>query len=248
MDGSRSSRTDMEPTMSWDTPELCFGSSSLLLRQNPLTHTTSHIQVLLSLSQARPHLASHQHPLGSPPPPRSSRSTKQAATTLHHSMPVSGNHFPPQKRVIALTNNNLFAGFYVVTPHKRIRPIFQPQRCTLTDLDTGIEQEFLVGHGSNDPRFLRAEYVPVNLAGTSVCLADLSSVEVPPCYHSGPAFKAANITGTHTLTLQEDTTYKVVHLPLALPIPFGVDDTTNGTITEATQDILDTTSIVHPRL
>jgi len=159
-------------------------------------------------------------------------------------MPVSGNHFPPQKRVIALTNNNLFAGFYVVTPHKRIRPIFQPQRCTLTDLDTGIEQEFLVGHGSNDPRFLRAEYVPVNLAGTSVCLADLSSVEVPPCYHSGPAFKAANITGTHTLTLQEDTTYKMVHLPLALPIPFGVEDTTKGTITEATQDILDTT-ILH---
>ena len=54
------------------------------------------------------------------------------------------------------------------------------------------------------------------------------------------AFKAADITGTHTLTLQEDTTYKAVHLPLALPIPFGIDDAAKGTITEATLDILDT--------
>ena len=33
----------------------------------------------------------------------------------------------------------------------------------------------------------------------------------------------------------------MVHLPLALPIPFGVDDTAKGTITKATRDILDTT-------
>jgi hypothetical protein len=33
----------------------------------------------------------------------------------------------------------------------------------------------------------------------------------------------------------------VVNLPLTLPIPFGIDDTAKGTITEATQDILDTT-------
>jgi len=145
------------------------------------------------------------------------------------------------KRVIALTNNSLFTGFYVVTPHKRVRPIFQPQRCTLTNPDTRVEQEFLVGHGSNDRRFLCAEYAPVDVAGTFACLINTSSAEAPPCYRSGPAFTAADITGTHTLTLQEDTTYNVVHLPLALPIPFGVDDTAKRTITEATQDILDTT-------
>ena len=33
----------------------------------------------------------------------------------------------------------------------------------------------------------------------------------------------------------------MVHLPLTLPIPFGVDDTTKCIITETTQDILDTT-------
>jgi hypothetical protein len=32
------------------------------------------------------------------------------------------------KRIIALANNNLFAGFYVVRPNKHVRPIFQPQR------------------------------------------------------------------------------------------------------------------------
>ena len=65
------------------------------------------------------------------------------------------------KRIIALANNNLFAGFYVITLGRRIRPLFQPQRCTLSDADTGIEQEFLLGHSSNDPGFLRAEYTSV---------------------------------------------------------------------------------------
>jgi hypothetical protein len=37
------------------------------------------------------------------------------------------------KHVIVLTNNNLFEGFYIVTPNKCIHPIFQPQRCTLTN-------------------------------------------------------------------------------------------------------------------
>jgi hypothetical protein len=137
-------------------------------------------------------------------------------------------------------SNSLFAGFYVVTPHKHVRPIFQPQRCTLTNPDTGIEQEFLVGHSNNDPWFLFTEYIAVDVAGTFVCLINTSSVEVPACYRSGPAFTAADIMGTHTLTLIEDTTYKAVHLPLALRIPFGIDDTAKGTITEATQDILDT--------
>jgi len=54
-------------------------------------------------------------------------------------------------------------------------------------------------------------------------------------------FTAANITGTTTLDLQEDISYKVVHLPLALPIPFQVDDTTKCTINESSIDILDTT-------
>jgi hypothetical protein len=65
------------------------------------------------------------------------------------------------KRITALANNNVFAGFYVVTPNKCVRSIFQPQRCTLSDPDTGTEHVYLLGHGSNDPRFLRAEFTPV---------------------------------------------------------------------------------------
>jgi hypothetical protein len=41
------------------------------------------------------------------------------------------------KRVIVLANNNLFAGYYIITPGKRILPIFQPQCCTLTNANTG---------------------------------------------------------------------------------------------------------------
>jgi len=138
-------------------------------------------------------------------------------------------------------NNNLFAGFYVVTPNKCVRPIFQPQRCTLTDPNTGDEHKFLVVHGSNNPRFLHMEYVPVEAAGIFICLVDTSTFKVPHCYRLGPNFTATNITGANTLTLREDTTYKAVHLPLALPIPFGIDDRVKDTITKATMDILDTT-------
>ena len=145
------------------------------------------------------------------------------------------------KRITALANNNLFAGFYVITPNKRIRPIFQPQRCTLTAPDTGTEHEFLVGHGSNDPRFLRAEFTPVDVAGTFACLIETSSTEVPACYRSGPSFTVADVTGANTLDLREGVTYKAVHLPLALPIPFGVNDTAKGTLSESSMDILDTT-------
>ncbi len=61
------------------------------------------------------------------------------------------------KRIIALTNNNLFAGFYMVMPNKCIFPIFQPQRFTLTNPNTGVKLEYLISHGRKDPRFLCAE-------------------------------------------------------------------------------------------
>ena len=115
--------------------------------------------------------------------------------------------------------------------NKRVCPIFQPQRCTLTAPNTGAKHKYLVGHGSNNPRFLHAEFTPVEVAGMLVCLVD----------RSGPAFTAANMTGTNTLDLQDGVTYKAVHLPLALPIPFSVNDTTKGTLSEASMDILDTT-------
>ena len=58
------------------------------------------------------------------------------------------------KHVIALTNNNLFMGFYVITPGKYLHLLFQPQRCTFTDADIGLKQEFPIGNSSNDPDFL----------------------------------------------------------------------------------------------
>jgi hypothetical protein len=145
------------------------------------------------------------------------------------------------KRITALANNNLFSGFYVITPNKQIRLIFQPHRCTLTDPDTLIKHEYLFGHTSNDPRFLCIEFTPVKVAGTFACLIDISSTEVPACYRSGPAFTAADVSGANTLDLHDWVTYKVVHLPLSLPIPFGVNDTTKGTVSESSLVILDTT-------
>ena len=61
------------------------------------------------------------------------------------------------KHIIVMANNNLFVGFYMIMPNKQIRVIFQLQCCTLTDPNTGAEHKYLIGHGSNDPRFLRVE-------------------------------------------------------------------------------------------
>ena len=65
-------------------------------------------------------------------------------------------------------------------------------------------------------------------------LINTSFTEVPASYRSSLSFMVANILGAPTLDLHEGTTYKMVHLPLLLPIPFGINDTTKGTITEAT--------------
>ncbi len=129
-----------------------------------------------------------------------------------------------------LANNSLFVSFYVITPNKRVRPIFQPQRCTLTDPDRGVEHEYLLGNGSNDPRFLCAEFAPVEVAGTFACLINTSTSEVPASNCSGPAFTAADVTCANTLDLQDGVTYMEVHLSLSLPIPFGVTNTANGTV------------------
>ena len=93
------------------------------------------------------------------------------AVTLNASFKKS---LSTSKCIIALANNNLFVGFYIVTPYKRIQPIFQPQHCTLMDPNSGLGHEFLIGHGSNDPRFLRAEYVRIKVTGTFACLSTTS--------------------------------------------------------------------------
>jgi hypothetical protein len=36
------------------------------------------------------------------------------------------------KRITSLASNNLFAGFYMITPDKRVCPIFQSQCCMST--------------------------------------------------------------------------------------------------------------------
>ena len=104
------------------------------------------------------------------------------------------------KRVIMLANNNLFVGFYVITPGKRLHLLFQPQRCTFTNANTGIEQEFLLGHSSNDPCFLRAEYTSVNVAKMLAYIVNTNLDDIPRCFRSGPAFTVGDITATTTLT------------------------------------------------
>jgi hypothetical protein len=162
----------MEPTASWDTLKLA-PAVLLSFSGRPRSHTR-HL----------PHRLPLFHFTGPDASGLTSEPTRftspTALITLHKASSddatmldaIFMKSLSTTKRVIALTNNNLFAGFYVIMPHKCIHPIFQPQRCTLTDLDTGVKHEFLVGQSSNNPRFLHAEYIPVEVADTFVCLVD----------------------------------------------------------------------------
>ena len=110
----------MEPSTSWDTSKLALVVPQLLLRQTSLTNATSHVQVPLS------------HFKGSATSGLTLAPTRAASPTtlitLHKASNdvavVLGASFRKSlsttNRIIALTNNNLFAGFYVITPHKRI--------------------------------------------------------------------------------------------------------------------------------
>ena len=147
------------------------------------------------------------------------------------------------KQVIALANNNLVVADFVITPGRHLHPLFQPQHCSFTDADTGLEQEFLLSPSSNDPCFLHAKFISVNAAKMCACIVNADSNDIPRCFRSRPAFTVSNITITTALmdTMSPLARYKMVLLPTALPIPFGINTTTRGTVTEVTLDVLDTT-------
>ena len=59
----------------------------------------------------------------------------------------------------------------------------------------------------------------------------------------GPTLTTRDITVTTPLvdTLASMSLYKIFLLPMAIPIPFGMEDTAKGTIFKSTIDTLDTT-------
>jgi hypothetical protein len=75
--------------------------------------------------------------------------------------------------VIALANKSPFAGFPAVTSHRQIRPVFQPQRCTLTDPDTGLELEFLLGMAARNLDLFTRSTLPSKLPAPSGALSTL---------------------------------------------------------------------------
>ena len=81
------------------------------------------------------------------------------------------------------------------------------------------------------------------MAKMLACIVNTNLDDIPRCFHSEPAFMVGNITATTTLTdtLSPTATYKIVLLPMALPIPFGIGNTAKGAIKEATVNILNTT-------
>lgn len=149
------------------------------------------------------------------------------------------------KRLNVLCDNDLLAGFYVVSSTKRIKVLMQPQLCILPDPNTAVEMSYLLGHSSNDANMCRPEYTTADITHNFISLIDTSSIIIPQGFKVGPPFKMedlANLNLPNIKALMTDTNnYRLVSLPCCIPIPFGAPDTCKGAINEAHLDILSTT-------
>ena len=146
------------------------------------------------------------------------------------------------KRFNTLCDNDLFAGFYIVSPTKRIKVLMQPHLCILPDPNTAEETSFLLGHSSNDTNMCRPEYTTADVTKNFISLIDTNVITIPQGFKAGSPFKKvelANLNLPNIMALMTDTnTYRLAALPCCIPIPFGATDTCKGTVTEAHLDIL----------
>lgn len=72
---------------------------------------------------------------------------------------------PPDKRLAAITNSNLFARGYFVTHKKTIRPSFLLQKVSTID-ENGHPNDILLAQGTNDSTTFRPETVDPNTTKT----------------------------------------------------------------------------------
>jgi hypothetical protein len=64
----------------------------------------------------------------------------------------------------------------------------------LTNPDSGLELKLLFNHGSNDPWFLHMEFIPIHVTSKLACIVDVTTTDVPTCFHANLAFTTANLT------------------------------------------------------
>ena len=104
------------------------------------------------------------------------------------------------KRFNTLCDNDLFAGFYIVSPTKRIKVLMQPHLCILPDPNMAEETSFLLGHSSNDTNMCRPEYTTADVTINFISLIDTNVVTIPQGFKAGSPFKKVELANLNLLT------------------------------------------------
>jgi hypothetical protein len=151
-----------------------------------------------------------------------------------------------RKRINDLVDGKIFAGFYYLTGDK-VRTLYIPKIVTPevtshpdgSDLVEGETWEGFVGQGSNATA--RATF---DLLSTDICRSVLVIVDgsftVPPCFSAGDPFTKADIEevapNLSPLLPTSFTSYRMVKLPLCIPINYGAVQVCKGRIEEGHRD------------
>lgn len=85
------------------------------------------------------------------------------------------------------------------------------------------------------------QYTSVATAKMFVCIINANTNDIPRWFLLDPHSKWAMSLSTPNIWTLYHPLPPTILLPMALPIPFGIDDTTKGTNTESMVNVLDTT-------
>jgi hypothetical protein len=151
-----------------------------------------------------------------------------------------------RKRINDLVDGKRFAGFYYEAGDK-VRTLYIPKIVTPevttypdgTDPSEGETWEGFLGQGSNATARAMFDLISTDICKCALVVSD-GSIPVPPCFTAGDPFTKADAEATcpslAPLLSTGVTTYRLVKLPLCIPINYGVTQVCKGRIDEGHRD------------
>ena len=135
----------------------------------------------------------------------------------------------------------LITGFHVITPGKHPCPLFQPTAvCSLMPILALNRNSSLVTASMTHASCVQNTHMSCSDDAHFHCQHQHGQHPGMPPLSTHLRVGDITVATTLTDTLSPTATYKIVLLPMALLIPFGIDNTAKYVINEATVYILDT--------
>ena len=151
-----------------------------------------------------------------------------------------------RKRINDLVDGKTFAGFYYLTGDK-VRTLYIPKIVTPevtshpndSDLVEGETWEGFIGQGSNATARATFDLISTDICRSILVVID-GSLLVPPCFSTGDPFTKMDIDevspNLSPLLPTSFTSYRMVKLPLCIPINYGAIQVCKGRIEEGHRD------------